>query len=173
MYTLPFSKKLSTLLHQRFTRHNFSQNNIFLRLSFFYDVALNAWQQDLQYPTLAAKKGSNSWRIQQNPLSGILKLSTIFNMNLREFLKLLLRQMQGIVSFSKSHRLNRNYFSLSILLYCSANNSFRFLLKWLASEFLPCASARLNMPIIFIITVIDVVCAWRGTFLNFWYFRFP
>ena len=60
MYTLPFSKKLSTLLHQRFTRHNFSQNNIFLRLSFFYDVALNAWQQDLQYPTLAAKKGSNS-----------------------------------------------------------------------------------------------------------------
>ena len=69
--------------------------------------------------------------------SSILKLSTIFNMNLREFFKLLLSQMQGIVGFSENHCLNRNYFSVSILLHCSTNNAFRFLLKWLISEFFP------------------------------------
>ena len=114
---------------------------------------------------ISSKKGSSSWTIQQNLLSSILKLSTVFNMNLCEFFKLLLSKMQV-------HRLNRNYFSVSILLHSSGNNAFRFLLKWLIKEFLLCASVRLIMLIIFIITAIDVVCIWQGRILNFWFFLF-
>ena len=83
-------------------------------------------------------------------------------MNLCEFFKSLLSEIQGIVAFLESHRLIRNYFSVSILYHCSANNAFQFLLKWLVSEFLSCASATLFVLIIFIIIVIDVVSTWRG-----------
>ena len=147
-------------------------NNIFLEIEFFPRWSSKCLVTRLVMSNISSKKDSGSWRIQQNPMSGTLKLSAIFNMNLGKFFKLLLSQMQGIVGFSESHRLNRKYLSVSIVLHCSANNAFQFLLKWLLSEVLQCASARLIMLIIFIIIVTDVVCTWRGRILNFWFFRF-
>ena len=53
-----------------------------------------------------SKKDTGIWNIQQNPVSGILKLRTIFKMTLHEFL--FLSQMKGIVGFSESQCLNSN-----------------------------------------------------------------
>ena len=101
---------------------------------FFQYEALNDWSQDLWYLMLAA-----NWVAVVDKiccLAGIFGLPTYFNMNLCKFFKLLLSQMQRIVNFSESHRLNRNYFSVIILLQRSTNNTFRFLLigKWIFTK---------------------------------------
>ena len=58
----------------------------FLRSSFFPRWSSKCLVKRIAVSNISRKKGNSSWLIQQNPPSGILKLSTIFNMNLCEFL---------------------------------------------------------------------------------------